>query len=210
MARQLGLYQFSGKISTAVGMKGTGANYVREKVRPANPRTQKQMVQRGKVAVIGRLIGKLKSFVNETCKGGNLTAFANAIKMNLPEAIGGTYPNYETRYDQLRVSMGSLENPYNPSAAVEAGLLTVSWTNNAGIGNAHDDDMACVLVYDSAKGQSVMNMAAGKRSEREGQLSVPSAWNGDNVEVYLCFHAAEANTQCTGYSESMYLGSLSV
>ena len=210
MAEQISIIQVSGKIGNIVGMKGNGKNYVREKKTPKNPRTQKQTAQRMKVAIIGKLMGKLKGFVNETCKGGRLTAFANAIKMNLDEAIGGTYPNYETRYDQLRVSMGSLENPYNPSAAVEAGLLTVSWTNNAGIGNAHDDDMACVLVYDSAKGQSVMNMAAGKRSEREAQLSVPSAWNGDNVEVYLCFHAAEANTQCTGYSESLYLGSLSV
>ncbi len=210
MAEQISIIQVSGKIGNIVGMKGNGKNWAREKKDPKNPRTQKQTAQRMKVAIIGKLMGKLKSFVNETCKGGRLTAFANAIKMNLDEAIGGTYPNYETRYDQLRVSMGSLENPYNPTAAVEAGLLTVSWTNNAGIGNAHDDDLACVLVYNSAKQQSVMNMAAGKRSEREGQLSVPSAWNGDNVEVYLCFHAAEANTQCTGYSESLYLGSLSV
>jgi hypothetical protein len=210
MAEQISIIQVSGKIGNIVGMKGNGKNYAREKKTPKNPRTQKQTAQRMKVAIIGKLMGKLKGFVNETCKGGRLTAFANAIKMNLDEAIGGTYPNYETRYDQLRVSMGSLENPYNPTAAVEAGLLTVSWTNNGGIGNAHDDDMACVLVYNSAKQQSVTNMAAGKRSEREGQLSVPSAWNGDNVEVYLCFHAAEANTQCTGYSESLYLGSLSV
>jgi hypothetical protein len=210
MAEQISIIQVSGKIGNIVGMKGNGKNWAREKKDPKNPRTQKQTAQRMKVSIMGKLMGKLKGFVNETCKGGNRTAFANAMKMNLSEAIGGTYPNYETRYDQLRVSMGSLENPYNPTAAVEAGLLTVSWTNNAGIGNAHDDDLACVLVYNSAKQQSVMNMAAGKRSEREGQLSVPSAWNGDNVEVYLCFHAAEANTQCTGYSESLYLGSLSV
>ena len=210
MARQLGVYQYAGKLGLAVGMKGKGNNWVREKVKPGNPRTSKQNAQRMKVSIMGKLMGKLKSFVNETCKGGNRTAFANAMKMNLDEAIGGTYPNFEVRYDQLRVSMGSLDNPYNPSAAAEQGIITLSWTNNAGIGNAHDDDMACILVYNSAKQQSVMNMAAGKRSEREGQLSVPSAWNGDNVEVYLCFHADEGNTQCTGYSPSLYLGSLSV
>ncbi len=210
MAEQISIIQVSGKLGNIVGMKGKGANFVRAKVRPGNPRTQKQTAQRMKVAIIGKLMGKLKGFVNETCRGGNRTAFANAMKMNLDEAIGGTYPNYETRYDQLRVSMGSLDNPYNPSAAVEAGLLTVSWTNNAGTGNAHADDMACVLVYNSAKQQSVMNLYGGKRSDRETQISVPSAWNGDNVEVYLCFHADEKNTQCTGYSESLYLGSLSV
>ena len=210
MAEQISIIQVSGKLGNIVGMKGKGANFVRAKVRPGNPRTQKQTAQRMKVAIIGKLMGKLKGFVNETCKGGRLTAFANAIKMNLDEAIGGTYPNYETRYDQLRVSMGSLDNPYNPSAAAEQGIITVSWTNNAGTGNAHADDMACVLVYNSAKQQSVMNLYGGKRSDRETQVSVPSAWNGDNVEVYLCFHADEKNTQCTGYSESLYLGSLSV
>ena len=210
MAEQISIIQVSGKIGNIVGMKGNGKNYAREKKTPKNPRTQKQTAQRMKVAIIGKLMGKLKGFVNETCKGGNRTAFANAIKMNLDEAIGGTYPNYETRYDQLRVSMGSLDNPYNPSAAAEQGIITVSWTNNAGTGNAHADDMACVLVYNSAKQQSVMNLYGGKRSDRETQISVPSAWNGDNVEVYLCFRADEKNTQCTGYSESLYLGSLSV
>lgn len=63
-----------------------------------------------------------------------------------------------------------------------------------------------VLVYNSAKQQSVYNTLAGKRSEREAQLSVPSAWNGDNVEVWLAFISEDGSTT----SASAYLGSLSV
>ena len=45
----------------------------------------------------------------------------------------------------------------------------------------------------------------------KGQLGLlVEACNRDNVEVYLYFKAADENTQATGYSDSIYLGSLSV
>ena len=200
---------FSGKVGAVIGSSWKGIAYMRGIAQSIhNPRTDKQMHQRDKFALISRLTSKLLGFMKVGFRGSavKMSEMNASMRENINKAIGGTWPNYEVRYDQLEVSKGSLDLPYNPSAAAEAGLLTVSWTNNAGIGNAKDDDMAMVLVYNSAKQQSVYNTLAGKRSEREAQLSVPSAWNGDNVEVWLAFISEDGSTT----SASAYLGSLSV
>lgn len=59
MPTQLGIYQYSGRLAGAVGMKGRkGNNYVREHVAPKNPRTEAQIEQRAKMALAG-LLSKL-------------------------------------------------------------------------------------------------------------------------------------------------------
>lgn len=59
MAKQKSTFQFSGKIGTIVGMKGAnGESYIREYVKPANPKSTKQTEQRVKMA-LGGLLSKL-------------------------------------------------------------------------------------------------------------------------------------------------------
>lgn len=59
MAKQKSTFQFSGKIGTIVGMKGAnGESYIREYVKPANPKSTKQTEQRVKMS-LGGLLSKL-------------------------------------------------------------------------------------------------------------------------------------------------------
>ena len=59
MAKQKSTFQFSGKIGTIVGMKGAnGESYIREYVKPANPKSTKQTEQRVKMT-LGGLMSKL-------------------------------------------------------------------------------------------------------------------------------------------------------
>ena len=59
MAKQKSTFQFSGKIGTIVGMKGAnGESYIREYVKPANPKSTKQTEQRVKMTLAG-LMSKL-------------------------------------------------------------------------------------------------------------------------------------------------------
>lgn len=56
MAKQKSTFQFSGKIGTIVGMKGAnGESYIREYVKPANPKSTKQTEQRLKMSLAGQL-----------------------------------------------------------------------------------------------------------------------------------------------------------
>lgn len=56
MAKLVGIFQFNGKLGETVGMKGAdGANYVRTRVTPMNPKTDLQTDQRAKVNLMGRM-----------------------------------------------------------------------------------------------------------------------------------------------------------
>lgn len=56
MAKQIGIFPFSGKLDTAVGMKGEdGKNFFRKLVTPKNPNTDAQVMQRSKMALAGLL-----------------------------------------------------------------------------------------------------------------------------------------------------------
>lgn len=56
MAKQIGIFPFSGKLDNAVGMKGEeGKNFFRKLVTPKNPNTDAQVMQRSKMALAGLL-----------------------------------------------------------------------------------------------------------------------------------------------------------
>lgn len=170
----------------------------------SNPNTPKQQTHRtafvAKIRALNAFAGFVKKYARNWYEWG--TGWSNFVKYNW-NAFSSTN---ELRRDQLVVTRGTLLNPTNPSAAIEAGICTFSWTSNAGQGNASAEDLSIMVAYNSAKDVVIYNDYGGKRSDREGVLSLPSAWNGDNVDVYLAFHSEDE----TLVSESMYLGSLSV
>lgn len=170
----------------------------------SNPNTPKQQSHRtafvAKIRALNAFAGLEKKYARDWFEWG--TGWSNFVKYNW----NAFSPTNELRTDQLVVTRGTLLNPTNPSAAIEAGICTFSWTNNAGQGNAGAEDLAICVAYNSAKDVVIYNDYGGKRSDRESQLSLPSAWVGDNVDVYLAFHSPDE----TLISESMYLGSLSI
>lgn len=169
----------------------------------SNPNTPKQQQHRSlfvdKIRALKGFAGFAKKWARDWYNWG--TGWSNFVKGNW-DAFSGNEP----RYDQLELTRGTLLAGNNPSAAVEVGIVTASWTNNAGQGNAEADDLTIIAAYNSAKGVLVYNDLGAKRSDRETQLTVPSAWNGDNAEIYLSFYRPDGSL----VSDSLYLGSLSV
>lgn len=170
----------------------------------SNPNTPKQQSHRtaflAKIRALNAFAGFVKKYARNWYEWG--TGWSNFVKYNW-NAFNSTN---ELRTDQLVLTRGTLLNPTNPSAAVEQGICTFSWTSNVGQGNAGPEDFSIMVAYNPAKDVVVYNDNGPKRGEREGQLSLPSAWNGDNVDVYLSFRSPDD----TLISESMYLGSLTV
>lgn len=171
----------------------------------SNPRTAKQTSQRNKFVAVIRAYNAFSIWAARWCKGWFPfgTGWSNFVKEN--------FAHYQTqsgevRWDRVTISRGSLLNPANPSAAIEAGVLTASWSDNSGQGNATSNDVVAICVYNSAKDVVVFNDNAATRVDREGTINLPSAWNSDNVEVYLCCVSPDGSLR----SNSLYLGSLSV
>lgn len=174
-----------------------------------NPRTQSQQSVRMKFTLLSRFMSACLDFIRigfqnlDGYKYGS--AYSAAVGYNYKKnPFGGTYPNFELAYNNLLVAEGSLLLPYNPSASLDSNVLSLSWSDNSGEGNAKATDEMCVLVYNSTKGISIADFEAGKRPDRSGTLNIPTAWNGDSVEVWLMATSETLN------SNSFYLGSFTV
>lgn len=208
MAIQTSIITFKGKLDNVVGMKGFGQYNLRKKVNPANPNTIKQQTARAKIAVIGAFAGKIKSFINKTFKNGRKTSFAEFIDRNFEKVISGAFPAFEIDFSKVQVSQGVIMLPDNPSASEDSGNISVSWTDNtiASMDECQAEDKVCVLVYNSAKQQTIPAIDVAKRSDNQTTVAVPANWSGDNVEVWLCMHQLTSGN----WGESAYLGSISL
>jgi len=200
---------FSGKVGNVVGAYWKGIAYMRS-LSGSKPSSKsvKQMQQQIKFALMSQFLGRILGFVklgfHDQAKG--MTEADAAFKHNFADVIGGTYPAYELLYNKFLVSKGNLELPYSPSAVVDSQSLNVSWTDNSGIGKAQDTDQAMILVYNSAKGQAVYTLTAGARGDRQGTITLPTAWSGDSVDVWMAMNRVDTSLT----SDSVYLGNFSI
>lgn len=207
--RQTSMHTFSGQLGSTVGYLKYGENYERvlgKAKTPHNPKTQKQQTVRLKFAMLNAFISRIAGFIEKPFKSSTMPSSSACFKANYEDGIGGSFPDFELLYNKFKVSKGSLDLPYSPSALIDSQTVNVSWTDNSGIGQAQATDQAMILVYNSAKGQAVYNRAAGNRQERQAALMLPTAWNGDSVDIWMAMRNQEDNH----FSESAYLGNYSI
>lgn len=201
---------WKGKVGNNVGRISHGRTIIsiyQADVR--NPRTTKQQRQRGIFTLMVQSLNAFAGWAGEMMKGLTPygTGWSNLIHFAFEDGVlGGTFPNWEIQWDKLMLSKGTLPLPYSPDAAVENGTLTVGWTDNSDMSGCSPNDVSCLLAYNPLKDQTVYTLASGTRSQRTATLTMPSAWSGDNVEVYFCMKSADGSNQ----SESVYLGNFSL
>lgn len=200
---------YTGKVGNVIARKSNGRT-VLAIYQPIvkNPKTEEQTKQRTKFSMISQFASRIGGFISEGFKesGVNTTVYNRFIKKNFANGIGGTFPDFELLYNKIKVSSGNLLLPYSPSALIDSQVVNVSWTNNSGEGNAKATDKAMILVYNSAKGTAVFKLAGAARSERTDNLTLPTAWNGDSVDIWMAMVSADGEL----HSDSAYLGNYSV
>lgn len=197
---------FSGKVGTVVGSSWKGISYMRGRAQSVkNPRTEGQMEQRSKFALALDFLKPITAFIRIGYKvyANKQTAFNAAMSYIVKNAISGAFPNYSLDHSLALVSRGSLTQPLNANAAMGAGKVTVSWTDNSGQGDAQATDVAMPLAFNVDKGEAVFNTAAATRADQHAELNFPADWVGDTVEIYVGFVSADG----VSVTNSLYLGS---
>lgn len=202
-----------GKVGNVVGRVRQGQNvYSIYQPSVANPRTPAQVTGRSKFTLISQLISTLLGFIKVgfASLDGYVrgSAFSSAVGLNLKTEgiVTGTYPNLEIDYSKVKVSDGKIDLPFNPSGSAEGNILTVSWADNSGRGDALATDKAMVLAYNSSTNECVFDLAVADRSARTGTLTMPTVWSGDTVEVWLAMERPDTKE----VSDSTYLGSFTL
>lgn len=175
----------------------------------ANPRTQAQQSVRMKFTLLSRFMSACLDFIRigfqnlDGYKYGS--PYSAAVGYNYKKnPFGGTYPNFELAYNNLVVAEGTLLLPYTISAALDSNVLSLSWADNSGEGNAKATDDICVMAYNSDRGLCIFDLEAAKRPDRTTTMQIPTAWNGDTIEVWAMCKSESIN------SNSFYLGSFTV
>lgn len=157
----------------------------------ANPRSDAQVDQRAKFSALASVLSAVSGFLKygfhdlDGYKTGNYYSAAIGYNMKLQGIFTGTSPDYEVDLSKLIVSQGNVDLPYSPMASAEGNNIVATWSDNSGIGNANADDKIMLLAYNDAKKQSIFNPEVADRSERNAQITCPTGWSGDTVEVYL-------------------------
>lgn len=206
-----GVYgSFQGKVGNVVGRVRQGVQvYSIYQPSVANPQTTEQMKYRQAFSLMSKFCSAIIAFLRvgfhalDGYKYGS--PYSAAVGYNLKHnGIGGNYPNQEVAFSNVMVALGDVPLPYNPSGSVDSNVLSLSWSDNSGEGGALATDKIAVLIYNSDKEISMSNMEVATRSARTGSVNIPTAWNGDSVEVWLIATNSEDN------SKSFYIGNFTV
>jgi len=161
-----------GKVSGVVGSQWKDKNYLREYVKPANPRTAAQVVQRdlmkNSVAFCKPLVGPVfNSYTDKFQK--SMSGFNFFIKQNITEFVAGpTYTN-------VIVTEGKLNPLANAVSTYNAGTgeHIITFDKNLG-NNGSDTDKVFAVVYDSATELWYFAAAEVDRSTETMTLTLPT------------------------------------
>lgn len=201
---------FSGKVGNVIGGSWKGISYMRAKATSvSNPRTDGQVNQRTKFALVLSILKPITGFIRVGYKKYAIkqTAFNAAMSYILNNAITGSYSDdYSIDHSKMLVSRGNLTGAVNAQATSANGVVTLTWDDNSGSGTATQTDKALIVVLNPTRAESVFDAGGNQRGVGTEDISVPADWAGENVEVFLGFITADGKD----VANSVYLGSLTV
>ena len=198
---------FSGKVGTVIGSSWKGISYMRGQAQHVkNPRSAGQVDQRSKFNLALNFLQPNVPYIRIGYKSqaAKQTEFNAAMSYIVKNAITGASPNYALDYTKVMVSRGGLTQVTDAAAswAAATSKLTITWTDNSGVGSALATDKAMPFVYNKDKNETIYNTEGATRTTHTMDITVPSDWVGDKVEVYLGMVSEDG----TLVADSIYLG----
>lgn len=192
-----------------VGASWKGVDYIRSlpsKVR--NPRSKGQVAQRTRFSLIAKFVRALLPVIRVGFKqsaGANNSAYSAAVSYNVHNAVKGEHPDLEIDFSNAMLSKGSLTGTYGVTATREPGILNAEWEPGAR-GNASVEDHVAIAAYNPIKQEAMYDLHAASRGDGSGELQLPTAWDGDEVEAFVMFISEDGKQ----VSDSVYTGRLEV
>lgn len=109
--------------------------------------------------------------------------------MNNAVVVGADGPVID--FDKVLVSHGGLMVVEGAAVEWVGDEVHFTWEDNSGKGNATTTDVALLLVYDKATGQSFYDVNAACRPSGMETLRLPQGWKAETSAVYLGFRSAD-------------------
>jgi hypothetical protein len=215
MGKFRSLIYFTGRTGNVVGRKGPNGEFITSMHQPTvnQPNTEAQQALKAKLKLVSSTMNKFVAIAKQTMIGQNgRNYWQELIAANLDEAVTGSLNlGFEMDFSKVVIANGALDLPFNAQGSVDSNTLSVTWADNSGIGTAKATDTVYAAIYNKDKEQVIYNSLAA-RSERNGTLTIPTAWNSDGIEVWLYVKAEATRNESKTYSVSgtQYIGSFTV
>jgi len=188
---------FSGRVGRVVGYQWRGEDLLRKapRKRPKGSGTARQLEQRDKFAMVMRFLTPIQDVVGVYF--GNVyqskSRFNLAMSYNLTNAIvevpGGSFA---LDFPRVLLTKGGLRGMESGTVVARAGrILELNWTDNSGQGSAAADDFVLVVAYSPVQELFQVFDPAALRSEATVQLTMPTYFNGEEVQVWASMVSAD-------------------
>jgi len=200
---------FRGRVGPVVGSSWKGKAVI--KSRPPLKRrksSEAQLRQMAKLKLMTPFVKSLTGFLNSTyeCCTTQMSCFNKALSYNMRNAVSGDYPDFKISYPHVVLGVGDLMNPENISAHADAeAILSISWTDNSGVGSAKATDQVFVAVYCEVLNHWLTFDPGPQRIAGSYTLDV-TAFRGKAVHAYIGFLSADAQYVST----SVYAGLINI
>ena len=109
-------------------------------------------------------------------------------------------------YPRVMVALGNLVGLQNPVAVAAQTAITVTWEDNAALGNAQAADTVTLVFYSIAEHQYFIYENIVLREALTAEVTLPENLLGTAVEGYAFVYDAKTKRA----SNSVYLGSISL
>ena len=77
------------------------------------------------------------------------------MSYTVENATKGTAPDFSVDYEKVLLSQGSLMPAVDASESSAANVVTFTWSDNSGMGNAQATDLAMSLIYNEFRDEAV-------------------------------------------------------
>ena len=201
---------FSGKVGTVIGNFYKKKPYMQSLPQPnTKPPSYAQLVQQARFATIMAFNQPFTGLYAKTLASMavELTAYNYAMRVNMKNALRGSYPDFNVDYSKVTLSKGLLLPA--AEARVETagpGQIRFSWADNSSVmKTALASDKAILMAYHEGSGDAVYEFSGARRREGTGMLEL-SLFSGMEVETWMAFIAENESM----VADSVYVGKVRV
>lgn len=179
----------SGKIAHLVYFKKDNNGFVRLAPQKKADPSAAQMEINAKFALMQGFLGKVSGYIAKgfESKDSKLSAYNEAFRLNLKQAITGTMPDYQIDFEQIQLTNGKLLKPSTFQAQAVDGTMNITWHYNTTASNESGDDKMSIVVFNPTKGIALQYDRIADRSEVAASVVLPPDFTGDEVLTWACF-----------------------
>lgn len=206
------------KFGKTVGFRWKGLDVFRVYVKPNNPKTADQVLNRERFGLVGYIAGTLHDVITMTMRSyatkKHSTPQAQFVKQNYP-LTSGNVGEVEIAYDKVQITPTG-------SRLTEVALGEANFTTPLTVTvpiddeyydadhNSKNDKVYLVVLakkYNGIEAEVAVSDGTAKREDDHVTCAVPGYWQGRYVEVFAFVAADELSVRAGEFSKTVYCGS---